>query len=356
MTSHLHRTRQHGLALSALTSFFLIFSPFILQAQSLNGFDLSDLSVPKKYIQSGGPQRDGIPSIDNPRFQEADDYHRLHSTDRVLGVEIDGVAKAYPIKILDKHEIVNDSFNGKPVAVTYCPLCGSGVAFNADVNGRKSFGVSGLLYNSDVLLYDRQTDSLWSQIKGEAIAGPLNGTSLEQIVTSNTTWSTWKANHPDTLVLSTNQGIYPEQLYERESYPGYAESKKVWFPLENKNRKLHPKEVVLGLELNGEYKAYPIRELEAKEESPCIDRVAGQDLFLEIEPGARNAVVRDMEGNVLPSISLYWFAWYAFHPETDIFKAPGKSVTKRRRETKIFHDTKYSYARHRARYGERYGR
>lgn len=355
MNPHYHRQRKLYLFSFAI-SIIASFSITSLHAESLNDFDLSELTVPKKFIRSGGLPKDGIPSIEQPRFMEAEDAYHLRVTDRVLGVVVDGMARAYPIKILDKHEIVNDQFGDKPVVVTYCPLSGSGMAFQSYVDGPKRFGVSGLLYNSDVLIYDRETESLWSQIMGEAVSGPMIGDTLERIPTSNTTWSTWKAKHPNTRVLSAEQGIYPAYAYDRNSYPGYTESKRIWFPIENKNRKIHPKEVVLGLELNGEFKAYPIKELEAKSQTPCIDYFAGHELIIEIEPGAASAVIRDAEGEILPALSLYWFAWYAFHPDTDIFTSTGKSVTKKRRPTKIFYDTKYSYARNRARNGERYGR
>ena len=166
-----------------------------------NGFDLQGSLVPAKEIRHGGPPRDGIPALDQPRFIPAASASYLKPDDRVLGMELNGIVKAYPIRILDWHEIANDDFNGQPVVVTYCPLCGTGMAFSAQIGGsRTTFGVSGLLYNSDVLLYDRQTDSLWSQLLGKAITGPLKGTELKLIPLRHTTWRAWKSEHPDTLV------------------------------------------------------------------------------------------------------------------------------------------------------------
>ena len=139
------------------------------------------------------PLLDGIPSIDQPEFKKASAV-KLEEGARVLGVMVNGVAKAYPISIMNYHEIVNDEFAGQPVVVTYCPLCGSGIAFDAAIDGQaKTFGVSGLLYNSDVLLYDRQTQSLWSQIMMQAVTGPMAGKELQMLPTMNTSWGEWKA-------------------------------------------------------------------------------------------------------------------------------------------------------------------
>lgn len=161
-------------------------------ASLLNGFDLQGALVPAEAILPGGPPRDGIPAIDRPRFVDAA-RSGLAPKDRVLGLRLGREARAYPVRILNWHESVNDRVDGRPVAVTYCPLCGSGVAFDARVAGQEaSFGVSGLLYNSDVLLYDRGTQSLWSQIMGRAISGPLKGTPLVSLPLTHTSWTDWR--------------------------------------------------------------------------------------------------------------------------------------------------------------------
>jgi hypothetical protein len=144
------------------TSYFLVswmlLAPFDSFATSKNGFVLDDALVPPKQILSGGPGRDGIPSLDYPAFVFARNASYLGREDRVLGIEVNGVARAYPIRILNYHEIINDIVGGEAIVVTYCPLCGSGMAFNAEIDNKIfEFGVSGLLYNSDVLLYDRGT-------------------------------------------------------------------------------------------------------------------------------------------------------------------------------------------------------
>ncbi len=287
------------------------------EAQVLNGFDLKGASVPAERILAGGPPRDGIPAIDRPRFVSAP-AARLGPEDRVLGVAVNGVAKAYPIRILNWHEIVNDRFASEAVVVTYCPLCGSGIAFRASVRGRPaSFGVSGLLYNSDVLLYDRETDSLWSQIGREAISGPRKGERLTALPTSNTTWVEWRTRHPDTQVLSEDTGFRRD--YGRDPYAGYESSAALYFDVAATSQRYHPKELVVGVESGGRYKAYPFSEL-AKAPVPLRDTVGGEVIEVRFDRTHRTAMVRDAEGSERFSLVTYWFAWYAFHPETEVYQ------------------------------------
>ncbi len=283
-----------------------------------NGFDLTDTLIPADDIHHGGPPRDGIPAIDDPQFLSAQQA-RLGGAERVLGVRINGMAKAYPIRILNYHEIVNDSFGGAGVVVSYCPLCGTGMAFSADIDGHtRSFGVSGLLYNSDVLLYDRQTDSLWSQILGQAVSGPARGTRLTLLPTAHTTWADWRNRHPDTLVLSEDTGH--QRDYDRTPYTGYATSPRVYFPVSHEDRRYHPKELVIGLTLADRHKVYPFAEL-SKRGSPIKDRFAGRDLTIEFDSVHRTGRVLDAHGAEIPTVIAYWFAWVAFHPDTELFEA-----------------------------------
>ena len=187
----------------------------VAEAQRLNGFDINEPLIPAAAIEKGGPPRDGIPSIDSPQFVAVDKAGFLDPDDRVLGITHGGRSKAYPVKILNRHEIVNDWLDHQPVVVTFCPLCGSGVAFSAGVDGKElTFGVSGLLYNSDVLLYDRETGSLWSQLAAKSVNGPLKGRELTQWPLQHTTWEDWRARYPGTRVLSTNTG-FGHMYYDR---------------------------------------------------------------------------------------------------------------------------------------------
>jgi len=291
-------------------------------ARSFYGFDIDERKtlVPLDEIHSGGPAKDGIPAIDRPRFVPAGEAQWLAPRQRVLGVAYNGVAKAYPIAIMDYHEIVNDHFAGMPVVVTYCPLCGSGVAYKARVKGMEvTFGVSGLLYNSDVLLYDRQTESLWSQLMAKAVAGPMIGNRLEILLASNTSWMAWYRDHPDTLVLSRDTGY--KRNYDKSPYDGYEDSAGVWFPVKNRDGRYHPKERVLGVELEGKFKAYPFAEL-SKTPGVVKDRFQGRELSIHYSPEGQSARITGPDAKEIPSITAFWFAWFAFHPDTEVFVAP----------------------------------
>ena len=198
--------------LSALVLGIFICTNALSQKQlQKNGFNLSDLTIPFREIKQGGPPKDGIPAINHPRFESASNATFLKPNDLIIGVEINSIAKAYPVKILNWHEIVNDEISARPVVVTYCPLCRSGLVFNARVMGSTyTFGVSGLLYNSDVLLYDRETRSLWSQLMGASVAGTNSGKTLEVITSQMVTWAEWKERYPETLVLSTENRLHKE--------------------------------------------------------------------------------------------------------------------------------------------------
>jgi hypothetical protein len=287
--------------------------------RSSGEFDLSKHSVPLDQIVPGGPGKDGIPAILKPAFVPATEATFLKDEDRVLGLGRGDEAKAYPIRILNWHEIVNDTIGGKPVVVTYCPLCGTGIGFEGLVKGRPhTFGVSGLLYQSDLLMYDHQTQSLWSQISMEAVAGPMTGVKLTHIFLEHTTWAEWRRDHPNTLVLSRKTGYFRD--YDRDPYLGYAQRADLMFETTRFDPRYHPKEWVLGVEVNGTFKAYPFAELR-KAKNPVTDQVNGQPLRIEFSQRASSARVTDAQGNPIPSVTAYWFAWYAFHPDAQVYKA-----------------------------------
>ncbi|MDZ7734687.1 MAG: DUF3179 domain-containing protein [Acidimicrobiia bacterium] len=176
-------------------------------------------------LRSGGPPPDGIPPIDEPSFLDVDEVDFLEPEEPVLALEIGDDARAYPVQVLIWHEIVNDVVGGTPVAVTYCPLCNSALAFDRQVDdpvldgGELTFGTSGMLYQSALVMYDRQTESLWSHFTGEAIAGVLTGTELEQFTLTTVSWADWSAQHPDGRVLSRDTGH--DRDYGSNPYPGY---------------------------------------------------------------------------------------------------------------------------------------
>lgn len=299
-----------GILMAASVGFF---------KSSLSDFDLSKHSVPLDQIVPGGPGKDGIPAILKPVFVPAREAGFLKDEDRILGLSQGGEAKAYPIKILNWHEIVNDTIGGKPVVVTYCPLCGTGIGFEAAVQGRPhTFGVSGLLYQSDLLMYDHQTQSLWSQIGMEAVAGPLTGSKLIHIFLDHTTWGEWRVAHPNTVALSTKTGYF--RNYDRDPYLGYAQSAEMMFDTKHFDPRYHPKEWVLGIEVKGAFKAYPFAELK-KVKGPLTDQINEQKVRILFNPRALSASVTDADSQPMPSVVAFWFAWYAFHPDTQVFTA-----------------------------------
>lgn len=287
-------------------------------ARTLNGFDLSNSLIYQGHIMPGGPGKDGIPAIDRPVFEQPDQATWLKPDSRVLGVVHNGIAKAYPIAILNWHEIVNDRFSDEGIVVTYCPLCGSGVVYQASVAGQSfTFGVSGLLYNSDVLLYDRQTDSLWSQLHNHAISGPMKGQPLTPLPSSHTRWDRWREQYPQTLVLSRNTGNARD--YNRNPYSGYDESPLLFFPVEFMSRAYHPKERVIGIELDGVAKAYPFAELAKLGDTGVLeDQLGSVPVMIQYDAEQRDGKVL-LGDKELVSTNLFWFAWFAFHPQTEVF-------------------------------------
>jgi len=290
-----------------------------LQARDLNGFQLDDASVPPAEIQHGGPPRDGIPALNKPKFITEGEVDFLKPKDRVLGVLVDGIARAYPVSILNWHEIVNDQIGGTPVLVTFCPLCGTGMSFSPVIDGQTlTFGVSGLLYNSDVLLYDKQSESLWSQILATSVNGPSKGRKLKTINTWNTTWQDWRARHPNTEVLSTDTGFTRDYL--RNPYAGYEDSDQLLFDVRQSATDFHPKELVLALSDGDKHKAWPFSELR-KAATTVKDTLNGKAVLVSYDELSNSARAYDENGQELTGLIAFWFAWHAFHPETEVFRA-----------------------------------
>ncbi len=214
----------------------------------LFGEPLVDLGL----IISGGPPPDGIASIDWPNFEKASTVDWLEPQEAVIAVEIDGEPRAYPVRILISHEIVNDTIGTLPVTVTYCPLCNSAVAFERQADGRTfDFGTSGSLYNSALVMYDRQTESLWAHYTGQAIVGELVGTQLKLIPAATVSWSTFAAEHPYGLVLSRETGF--GYSYGSNPYAGYDDPDTFPFLfLGTPDERLAAKERVLAIRYAGQ--------------------------------------------------------------------------------------------------------
>ena len=286
---------------------------------TLNGFDLSDAAIPVEEIHRGGPPRDGIPSIDNPQFwtvDRADEF--LNDRDTVLSYGEGDDVRAYPFRILVWHEVVNDEVGGEPVAVTYCPLCGTAMVFHREYRERVlEFGVSGLLFNSDVLLYDRETESLWTQIGLDAVSGPIKGERLKWLPGEQMTWAAWRERNPEGKVLSTDTGYRRD--YNRDPYAQYEETEATMFPFRDHRDDLLTKEWVAGLIVNGQAKAYPLDGFPA--DRAVEDEVAGVGLVLNYDRDADRFTAETDDGESVPVVRAYWFAWQAFYPETNLWEA-----------------------------------
>jgi hypothetical protein len=281
-----------------------------------NGFVLDPASIPVSEILAGGPARDGIPALDRPATLPAERAD-WSSDERILGVVVAGQARAYPIAILNWHELVNDTLGGEPILVSFCPLCGTGMVFERRVDGAvRSFGVSGLLYRSDLLMYDRGSESLWSQISAEAVVGPLLGQRLRLLRSRIDEWGSWRRDHPDSTILSRETGHRRD--YNRTPYSGYSSSKKLFFPAPVDPR-YHPKMPTLGLRIPGEgSRAYPASEL-AESGGSVAERFLGRGVRVSYDSDQQSFRVE--APTEVEIVEGFWFAWAAFHPKTSVYTA-----------------------------------
>lgn len=266
-------------------------------------------------LSAGGPPKDGIPSIDNPQYDIISDANEwLEDEDTLLFLNYNGVRKAYPTSIMVWHEIVNDYAAGIPIAVTYCPLCITGIAYERIVDNQEvEFGTSGKLFNSNLVMYDRLTESYWTQVDGVAIQGERSGDVLRQVPLDLIKWKDLKETYPDALVLTKETGF--NRQYGRDPYLSYYTDDAVWFPVEFKNFSINTKEVVYGLEVNGEFKAYKETDIE---DGAIEDVLGGVPIRIERTSGVVNTTNLET-GEELIEERHFWFSWYAFHPDTKLY-------------------------------------
>lgn len=240
-------------------------------------------------LQSGGPGKNGIPSINNPRFVAADRARRwLKPVEPVISVSLNGRTKAYPLQILIWHEIVNDRIGETAIAVTFCPLCYSAIVFDRTIDGRAySFGVSGMLRHSDMVMYDRRTETLWQQLSGRAIVGDLVGKTLKQLPAQIISFEQFRKAYPDGLVLSRQTGF--RRRYGENPYAGYDDIKRSPFLFRGKtDGRLKPMEKVIALTIGDRSKAYPYsisRRLQV-----INDKVESEPLVVFHDQGAVSAL------------------------------------------------------------------
>ena len=251
--------------------------------------DFDKHSVPLSEFQSGGPGRDGIPPVDEPKpvdQEQAEEF--LDDKEPVLVAEAGGDARAYPVQILIWHEIVNDDLAGRPIAVTYCPLCNSSLVFDRRVEGETlTFGTTGNLRNSDLVMWDRQTESWWQQLTGEAVVGALTGTKLEALPSQTLSWSDFKERYPDGDVLSRDTGH--DRDYGANPYEGYDTPDQQPFLLDGEaDRRLPPKERVAAAFVGDEVAVVPFPRL--ARERVVNAEVGGRPLVFLFKPGVRSAL------------------------------------------------------------------
>lgn len=230
----------------------------------VNG-NTSEWLIPKSQVYDGGPGRDGIPSIDNPQFSKASEIDFLDDNELVIGIKIDGEIKAYPHVILYYHEIVNDSVGETPIALTFCPLTGSGIAWGRTINGDTTmFGVSGLIHKNNLMPFDRTTNSTWSQMENVSVNGDLIRTEPDLYQVVEMTWGAWEKAFPESKVLNTNTGFsrdYDKYLYGRD-YP--ENNSRIIFPIENTDERLERKTLVHGIFTEFPTAVFPIDDFPAE--------------------------------------------------------------------------------------------
>lgn len=283
----------------------------------LAGFSLENPQVPVEDILTGGPSPDDIPAILAPKMIPLDEADHLADEDRVVGLVIGNDARAYPLKILNYHQVVNDRVGGVPLAVTYCPLSGATLVFNRAIAGQVvTFGASGLLYRSNVLLYDHQTRSLWLQLLRKAVAGPMAGRRLEtHSALLPVSWAQWKKRFPGAQVLSMRTGF--DRDYNIDPYEDYAHIDKPWFPVGQVRRDLPPKTRVLGVASGAHAKAYPL-DLLAARGARLQGRLGEHKIDMEIDASGDFTAVVVGNDTLLEYVGVYWFVWQAFYPQTRV--------------------------------------
>jgi hypothetical protein len=295
--------------------------------------DFSRRAVPLAEFRPGGPGKDGIPAIDRPGFVPAGQADFLEPREPVILVEIDGDARAYPIQIVIWHEIVNDVVAGVPIAVTFCPLCNTALVFDRRVDGRTlDFGTTGNLRDSDLVMYDRQTESWWQQFGGRSVVGDYTGAKLDLLPARIVAWAEFEEHHRDGRVLSRDTGH--SRPYGQNPYPGYddAASPPLFHAKNSDDDRLLPKERVVFVERGGDAVAVPFPVLERRRTISVV--VGGHRLAVRWRPEVASALDADSvaggrsvgtaevreHGRLVPFNEPFWFAVAAFRPGVRIIR------------------------------------
>ncbi|MEX1031799.1 MAG: DUF3179 domain-containing protein [Cellvibrionaceae bacterium] len=291
--------------------------------------DFSRITVDPAEITAGGPGKDGIPAIDNPRFVSLDEMSQLGKEEPVIGMVVDGEAKAYPLRILTWHEIVNDEIGGIPVAVTYCPLCNTSIVFDRRLEGRVlDFGATGLLRHSDLIMYDRQTESWWQQYSGDAIVGALTGKQLSTVPARLESLEDFRWRAPQGLVLVPNDprardyGANPYAGYDRSATP-FMFSGKMPDGVKPMTRVVAIEELAFSLPY--------LREKEVIEQDGLrITWHAGQNSALDKRSIRRGRdvgnVIVSRDGSDIPYVVTFAFAFFAFNPDGRLVMSESETI------------------------------
>lgn len=285
-------------------------------APQKGGFSLTKLEVDAAQIVEGGPGKDGIRSVDAPGFAELPEATWVGRDTEVLGLRVGDESRAYPVRMLEYHQLVNDTFGDLPVLISYDPLSGSPFAYSRRVDGKTlRFGVSGLLYNHNFLMFDRETNSLWSQFLGRAIAGPLAGKRLERLPLRQETAGSWVARVGETRVLKHPD---PERIhYVISPYSTYWVQDRLIFPVAARDERFHPKELVLGVVVGKTARAY-LGSILTREGGEVDERIEGKRVQIRY---VTETGTFDWEVDSGVEVSeAYWLAWKAFHPDTEIWR------------------------------------
>ncbi len=297
---------------------------FPYQDFSRTPFDFSNMQLPQDQIARGGPRKDGIPSLTNPKTVPVTSADFMKPKDRVVGVTVNGESRAYPIKVLNYHECYNDTLGGVPIAVVFCPLCDSVTVVDRRLGDKTfEFGISGLLFNSNVLLYDRQDEALWSQAGLIAVSGPHAGESLKHLTGWEiTAFEKWSEAHADSTIATLDTGHYLADRYNSPAYESYFATDAVMFPVQHSDDRFLNKYPVVGVLVGETAKAYPVQMIADSPGGRIEDTIDGQLIVLEAtsDPSTVRIIESPADGRV---IHTFWFAWYAFHPETEVYGDDG---------------------------------
>ncbi len=298
----------------------------VRRSDPLLAFNLDGLLVPATEIVHGGPPKDGIPALLDPSTVPLAAADFLTPDDRVVGITIGDESRAYPIRLLNYHEVVNDQLGRVPIAVVYCPLCDSVSVLDRRIDGQTlSFGVSGLLLHSNVLMYDSIHNALWTQVGCRALSGPLAGRSLSHINSWElATFGAWSDRHPEGRVVTFETGY--DRNYLRSPYAQYFENDELYFPVPRDDRLPRQKVPVIGVRLGDLACAVPVEAVERSPDGRLEIPIGDRRVVLASDPGSPGIAIIESPADA-QIVHTFWFAWAAFHPGTTLFS--GEASTSR---------------------------